>query len=805
MPKLKLRGKIVGAAALVFIVAIAISLFYVVSTTQRNDLANADDLLDSLAKTQGEVVRTVLKEHQTAAASMAQAMSSMLADPGVTPATYKALMERQLSVLPNAIGVWALINPGTAAATTTQLATSEFAMEQGYVGFSYVRDIKTKATSWSTLSLSEADGFSGWYLKPLAADKPVLNGPYLYDKRLFTSSTDIIRDPSGKAVGLMGVDFNGGLFSELIGTQKPMGTGWVGVINAEGNWVVHSDANLLGQPVADASSKAAMTGASVNGFHSVSNDGKEDWRMSSVKVDLPEFGIAWTVVVAVPDSTLLASSIAQRNMLIIGAIILLAIGLVAFWFLGVSITKPIGKLTATMDTLAEGNHDVVVEGANRHDELGAMARAVEVFRENGMKVAQMTEAEAARIISDQAARTQMMAELQVAFGNVVDAAVAGDFSRRVEKQFPDAELNTLARSVNNLVETVDAGLAETSTVLGAIARAELNQKVTGQYQGAFGQLKNDTNAVAEKLTEIVGQLKDTSQTLKTATSEILSGANDLSERTTKQAATIEETSAAMEQLAATVLQNADRARDANTNAGQVTSTAEEGGAVMRRATEAMELITTSSAKISNIIGMIDDIAFQTNLLALNASVEAARAGEAGKGFAVVAIEVRRLAQSAAQASSEVKVLIEQSATEVKGGSRLVAEAADKLVAILDSARASNALMDSIARESREQASSIEEVNTAVRQMDEMTQHNAALVEEINASIEQTESQASELDRIVDIFTLDDRAGKRSRPVAVVPSKPAPTGIRGLQQKVKAAAQSYLSHGNAAIDKDWSEF
>ena len=265
----------------------------------------------------------------------------------------------------------------------------------------------------------------------------------------------------------------------------------------------------------------------------------------------------------------------------------------------------------------------------------------------------------------------MMQELQQAFGEVVDAAIAGDFSQARRGRVPRRELNGLAGSVNNLVETVDRGIGETGEVLAALAQTDLTQRVEGDYQGAFAQLQDRHQCGGRQADrDRRRSCKDTSRALKTATGEILSGANDLSERTTKQAATIEETSAAMEQLAATVLENAQRAKEASEVAARCTRTAEEGGEVMTQATEAMERITASSAKISNIIGLIDDIAFQTNLLALNASVEAARAGDAGKGFAVVAVEVRRLAQSAAQASSEVKVLIEQSGD--RGAGRLQA-------------------------------------------------------------------------------------------------------------------------------------
>jgi len=469
--------------------------------------------------------------------------------------------------------------------------------------------------------------------------------------------------------------------------------------------------------------------------------------------------------VGIPKAKIEALASESLSMLgIVGAAALLVIGGMAV-LISRAITRPIPKLLATMQQIAAGELDTAVPYTGFGNEIGAMARNVEVFRQNSARVVELGEEEEAASTQRLAERAAMMRSLQEAFGEVVDAAAAGDFTRRVRAQFADDELNGLAGSVNSLVETVDKIIADAGLALSALARTDLTHRMSGDYDGALGQLRDDTNAVAERLTEIVGHLRGTSRSLKTATGEILSGANDLSERTTRQAATIEETSATMVQLAETVLANAERAEDARVVAEEVSNTAEQGGEVMAQATAAMERITSSSAKISNIIGLIDDIAFQTNLLALNASVEAARAGEAGKGFAVVAVEVRRLAQSAAEASSEVKQLIEKSAGEVRTGSKLVADAAAKLGAMLTSARASNNLMSGIARESREQAASIEEVNTAVRQLDEMTQHNAALVEEINAAIEQTETQASEVDGIVAEFKLDEAESAPSRKAA----------------------------------------
>ncbi|MBN9333211.1 MAG: hypothetical protein J0I64_07060 [Devosia sp.] len=336
---------------------------------------------------------------------------------------------------------------------------------------------------------------------------------------------------------------------------------------------------------------------------------------------------------------------------------------------------------------------------------------------------------------------------------VVGAAQAGDFGGRVSLQSNDPAIIGLAEQVNTLIAMVDRGLGATTETLSAFASADLTRSMQGEFEGAFAVLQRDVNTVGQRLSEVVARLRGATTALRDATGEILVGANDLSMRTSRQAAAVEETSAAMEQLAGTVRQNAERASAASRSTRLASTAALDVGQVMQQATEAMGYISASSTQIASILGLIDDIAFQTNLLALNASVEAARAGEAGKGFAVVAVEVRRLAQSAATASLEVKALVERSGTEVATGSKLVDQASRKLADMVANVDESANLVEGIAQVSRDQSDAIAQSSDAVRDLDEMTQHNAALVEETNAAIEQADAQVQALERLIEVFRM----------------------------------------------------
>ncbi len=346
--------------------------------------------------------------------------------------------------------------------------------------------------------------------------------------------------------------------------------------------------------------------------------------------------------------------------------------------------------------------------------------------------------------------TQELA-IQAEVGAMAAAAAAGDFGRRVPEAGKEGFMLELARSMNTLAETAARSLDDVVRFLAALAGGDLSCRITGAHQGMFARIQGDANRTAERLGGIVTSIVDAATTISTAAGEISAGSADLAERTEQQASSLEQTAASMEELGATVRSNADNAQRANRMASDARTRAESGGDVAGSAVGAMRRIEGSSRKITDIIGVIDEIAFQTNLLALNAAVEAARAGDAGRGFAVVAQEVRNLAQRSAQASKEIKSLILDSDSQVHDGVALVQKAGNALDGIVGSVKEVAVLIAGMATASAEQASALDEINSAVAQMDEMTQKNAALVEETTAAAHQLAEQAHTLTQIVAFF------------------------------------------------------
>ncbi len=448
-----------------------------------------------------------------------------------------------------------------------------------------------------------------------------------------------------------------------------------------------------------------------------------------------------------------AITLAQSVQAVLAIGSLLAAVLIAWIFVGRRVVDPITATTQVMGRLAARDWAALVTGTERPDEIGAMARAVQVFKEQGQEADRLQ----ARIEADrqryEAERREQEDLLRQAVGDIVSAAAAGDLARRIDLAALDGLMRDLGGGVNDLLTTLGRVLQDLDAALHALADGDLTRRIEQQYGGVFGQLAGNANQVAERLAGTLQQLNETAGNVRDAAQEISIGAHDLAQRTEAQAASLQRTAAAMEQVTATVRQNADNARSANSEVTAARDTADQGGQVTREAVAAMAGIEDGARRISEIVLLIDEIAFQTNLLALNASVEAARAGEAGKGFAVVAQEVRGLAQRSAEASKDIKALIQTSNTQVRRGVGLVNQTGQALDGIVSAVKRVADLVSEIVEASQEQTAGLDAINNQVAQMDEMTQRNGALVEQTTASTQSLADQAKELARLVGYFRV----------------------------------------------------
>ncbi len=469
------------------------------------------------------------------------------------------------------------------------------------------------------------------------------------------------------------------------------------------------------------------------------------------------------------QSAVLTDAARSTTIWLVGSMTLATLAFVALAILLVrkGVTGPISTLRETMTRLAGGDLSAVVGETDRRDEIGDMARTVQVFKDN---------AERAQAVDAEARKAREMTEEERA--------------RNRELERERAEKMAVA------TQGIDQALQH-------LAQGDMTFRLDRPFSEEFEGLRNNFNAAIAQLAETLRTVSQTASSIDGGTQELSASANDLSKRTEQQAAALEETAAALDEITSNVSSSAKRTDEARTKAEQANESARRSGTIMTQAVSAMERIEKSSAEIGNIISVIDEIAFQTNLLALNAGVEAARAGEAGKGFAVVAQEVRELAQRSAKAAKEIKDLIKTSADEVANGVRLVTETGSALQIIEGHVVDINEQLSAIATAAKEQSIGLLQVNTAVNQMDQSTQQNAAMVEETTAASATLASEAERLRSLIGQFRID---GGTTAPAA---ARPAASSGSGARQMITRVAEAFTPKkrvaGGGASNGGWDEF
>jgi methyl-accepting chemotaxis protein/methyl-accepting chemotaxis protein-1 (serine sensor receptor) len=639
----------------------------------------------------------------------------------------------------------------------------------------------------------DTPGAGDYYQLPVKTGKTVLLEPYVYPvdgKDVLMTTISIPVMENGKALGYVGADIDLDKTAADLAAKRPLGDGYIALLSSANAFVSHPDKAAMGKALKDSGLDAAAWEGLLKSPGTVGTmidkDGVE--RMAIAVPIEPFPGAVWNVVVAVPSATVLGvlTETVWTSALIIGGatIILIVVGwLLARRFIG-RINRVIGQTT----DIAAGRLDVDLTDKDRSDELGDLSRSLAVLLDsNRKKVALEKEAEA-RYEQEEIERVERS---------------KGHKAREEEIRF--------------VVDELRAGLARLSD-------GDMTVRLEKPFSPALDEIRGNFNDSIEKLRAAMISFRDNATTIENGSNEIRSAADDLARRTEQQAASVEQTSAALSQITRSVKESTQRAEEAGQQVSRTKESAERSGEVVRSAIDAMSAIEQSSQSISNIIGVIDEIAFQTNLLALNAGVEAARAGEAGKGFAVVAQEVRELAQRSANAAKEIKTLITASGEQVKHGVSLVDETGEALSAIVAEVQQINTNVHAIVEAAREQSTGLHEINSAVNIMDQGTQKNAAMVEETNAASHTLVSEVQALSARLAQFNLGaashasattqvarthsapasiaTRPASAARPSAVSEAaRPVPSPARTLAGKIASA----MGAKPAPSGSEWEEF
>ncbi|MGO6898764.1 methyl-accepting chemotaxis protein [Rhizobium ruizarguesonis] len=780
----------VAACGVIATIAASGVLFYIAYNDMRK--SSLDQMLQ-IAATNALNVEKSMSVALGIVNALETSLSTMKEGGNSSRATADDLLKNMLQDNPMALGVWTGWEPNAFDGKDKDFVGKEGHDTTGrYVPYWVRSGDKIQHTPLVDYGVS---GAGDYYQLPFTQKKTVVIEPYVYavdgkDVLMTSVAKPIMVD--GKALGVAGMDISLDDANKAISAVHPMETGYLSLVTGAGSIISHPSAELAGKNIKDGGDLTAgwdQLIAKPGIEQEIAGPDGQSYFSVAYPVKLTN-DLNWYAIVSVPKSTVFAQ---LNNMawsaVAITAIAALLLGL-AGWLIARKFIRRIEGVISETDRIAHGQLDVQLSDKNAKDEIGDLSRSLAILLEsNRQKIKLEADAENSR-------------------------------SRE--------EIERQQRSVLHAAreDSIKFAVSELGNGLASLSNGDMTIRLEKPFADSLDEIRVDFNASVEKLQAALIPFSENAAVIQAGSEEIRSGADDLARRTEQQAASVEETAAALEQITTSVKDSTLRAEEAGTLVSRTKDGAEKSGEIVRNAVDAMTGIEQSSQSISNIIGVIDDIAFQTNLLALNAGVEAARAGEAGKGFAVVAQEVRELAQRSATAAKEIKALITSSGDQVKRGVDLVGQTGKALQAIVAEVQQINSNVQAVVQAAREQSTGLLEINTAVNQMDQSTQKNAAMVEESNAASHTLVTEVSALSERLAQFNLGQTANAApaartiarplARPVAAtlaarrpVPAsapdhaRPAPSPARALGGKLAAAFGT--SAAPASTEGNWEEF
>ena len=711
-----------AGGSLVVTLLLAIVLISWTSMSRQKELALNE--ARSRAETAAEIVASDLRSAASVAETMISSIASARKSGEIDRVTVIDMLQATLNGRPQLFGAWFAEAP---AAFDGRSGAGAAGLE-GTNPDGVFTPYWTRSTD-GTISLSTfaADYTASWWTLAAESGRGSVTEPYVASEVgvLMTSVAFPMRDARG-LVGVGGVDISMDQLSATLGEMRPLGSGRVRLLSASGAWLVAPTDMQVTRPY-DEAEQAAVLDAMRSGrsllLESVeTGDGVRSHRIVQ-PFELSGLGGTWAVLVDIPVSTISGPVMRDTALLALAGIVVIALVLFALYVSTQNIVNsPLKSLLATVERLLRAEYDHSVPDQDRRDEIGKFARALETFREAALEKIR---------IEDKA---------------------------RTDREAADAEKARADAQRAKAADTQATVVREVGEVLNRLAEGDLTRRIEAEFPPEYGTLKSNLHKAIDNFRAAIQTIADVTHAIGSGTSQIAQASNDLSRRTESQAASLEETVAAFDQITEAVQTTARDGARANELVIRTTADADGVSSVVREAVAAMHGIKASSDQIAKINGVIEGLSFQTNLLALNASVEAARAGEAGKGFAVVASEVRLLAQRSADAAKEIEGLIKQATDQVDDGVALVDKSGEALNRIVLQVQDISAIVHNISDSAQHQAHALSEINSAMNEMDKTTQQNAAMVEESAAAAQSLAGETDELSKLIHRFRVEARTG-----------------------------------------------